>query len=176
MRPSLQWPFCCCCLVPKLGLILCDPMDCSPPGSSVHDISQARILERVASPFSRGTSWPEVEPGSPALAGGFFTTEPPGKPYGGRYTWIPLSMHPTASLLWPGGDTTLIVQERSDTEERCQNGGVWRIKDCSTCFEGTPLGGGGEGNGGVTLGGGGEDNGGVTVQVGQEGPLWGGHM
>ena len=36
----------------------CDPMDCSLPGSSVHGISQARILERRAIPFSRGSSWP----------------------------------------------------------------------------------------------------------------------
>ena len=39
-------------------LTLCDPMDCSPPGSSVHEILQARILEGVAIPFSRGSSWP----------------------------------------------------------------------------------------------------------------------
>ena len=38
--------------------ILCDPMDCSPPGSSVHGISQARILEWVTIPFSRGSSKP----------------------------------------------------------------------------------------------------------------------
>ena len=37
---------------------LCDPMDCSPPDSSVHGILQARILEWVAMPFSRGSSWP----------------------------------------------------------------------------------------------------------------------
>ena len=37
---------------------LCDPMDCNPPGSSVHGILQARILERVAMPFSRGSSRP----------------------------------------------------------------------------------------------------------------------
>ena len=36
---------------------LCDPMDCSPPGSSVHGILQARILEWVAISFSRGSSW-----------------------------------------------------------------------------------------------------------------------
>ena len=34
----------------------CDPMDCSPPGSSVHGILQARILEWVVVPFSRGSS------------------------------------------------------------------------------------------------------------------------
>ena len=36
---------------------LCDPVDCSPPGSSVHGISQARVLEQVAISFSRGSSW-----------------------------------------------------------------------------------------------------------------------
>ena len=39
-------------------LTLCDPMDCSPPGSSVHGIFQARILEWVAISFSRRSSWP----------------------------------------------------------------------------------------------------------------------
>ena len=39
-------------------LTLCDPMDCSPPGSSVHGILQARILEWTAIPFSRGSSQP----------------------------------------------------------------------------------------------------------------------
>ena len=39
-------------------LTLFDPMDCSPPGSSIHGIFQARILEWVAIPFSRGSSQP----------------------------------------------------------------------------------------------------------------------
>ena len=58
-------------------LALCDLMDCSPPGSSVHVISQARILEWVAVSSSRGSSDPWIEPTSPALpslAGGFFFT------------------------------------------------------------------------------------------------------
>ena len=42
--------------VPQSCLTLCDPMDCSPPGSSVHGILQARILEWVAISFSRGSS------------------------------------------------------------------------------------------------------------------------
>ena len=42
-------------------------MDCSPPGSSVHGISQARILEWVAISFSEGSSRPRIEPGSPIL-------------------------------------------------------------------------------------------------------------
>ena len=39
-------------------LTLCDPMDCSPPGSSVRGILQERILEWVTMPSSRGSSWP----------------------------------------------------------------------------------------------------------------------
>ena len=42
----------------QLCLTLCDPMDHSPPSSSVHGILQARILEWVAVPFSRGSSQP----------------------------------------------------------------------------------------------------------------------
>ena len=52
-----------------------DPMDCSLPGSPVHGISQARILKWVAISSSMGSS----EPRSPALAGGLFTSEAPGK-------------------------------------------------------------------------------------------------
>ena len=54
-----------------------DPMDCSPPGSSVHGILQARILEYVAMLFSREYSDPGIQPDSlmsPALGGGFFTS------------------------------------------------------------------------------------------------------
>ena len=42
----------------QLCLILCDPVDCSPPGSSVYGIFQARILEWVTISYSRGSSWP----------------------------------------------------------------------------------------------------------------------
>ena len=45
-------------LVARSCLTLYDPMDCSPPGSSIHGILQARILEGVAIPFSRGFSQP----------------------------------------------------------------------------------------------------------------------
>ena len=65
---------CCCCSVAKLCLILCDPMDCSPPGSSVHGILQARILEWVATSFSRGSSRPGVRPQVFCIAGRFFTS------------------------------------------------------------------------------------------------------
>ena len=56
-------------------------MDCSPPGSSVHEIFQASILEWVATSFPGDLPDPGMEPVSPVLAGGFFTTEPHGKAY-----------------------------------------------------------------------------------------------
>ena len=52
------WWFACACSVVKLYLLLYDPMDCSPPGSSAHCILQARILWWVAISSSRGSSWP----------------------------------------------------------------------------------------------------------------------
>jgi len=55
-------------------------MDCSPPGSSVHGLLQARILEWVAIPTPGNLPDPGIEPVSPALAGGFFTTDPLRKP------------------------------------------------------------------------------------------------
>ena len=67
-------------LVTKLCLTLHDPMDCSQPGSSVHGISQARILEWVTMSFSRGSSRPGNGTCVSWIAGRFFTTEPPGKP------------------------------------------------------------------------------------------------
>ena len=45
-------------LVPQSCLTFCDPMDCSPPGSSVNGILQTRTLEWVVIPFCRGSSQP----------------------------------------------------------------------------------------------------------------------
>ena len=66
---------CVLCLVAKSCLTLCDPTDCGPPGSSVHGILQARILEWVAVCPSKASSQPKepASPMSPSLAGGFFT-------------------------------------------------------------------------------------------------------
>ena len=67
-------------------LSLCNSMDCSPPGSSVHGLSQARALERVAISFSGG--WiPLTQRANPVsrisrTAGGFFSVESAGKPAG----------------------------------------------------------------------------------------------
>ena len=55
---------------------LCDPIDCSLPGSSLHGILQARVLEWVAISFSRDLPNPGIEPGSPAFQAETLTSEP----------------------------------------------------------------------------------------------------
>ena len=64
---------CLCVLVAQLCLTLCDPVDSCPPGSSVHGIAQARVLEWVAIPFSRGSSWPWDQTWVSCTAGRFLT-------------------------------------------------------------------------------------------------------
>ena len=58
----------------KLYPTLCDPVDGDPPGSSVHGILQARMLEWVAISFSRGSSQPRDRTQVSRIAGGFFTS------------------------------------------------------------------------------------------------------
>ena len=68
----------CVCVCASVGSAaqscptLCDPTDCSSPGSSVHGILQARILEWVAIPFSRGSSQPRDQTQASCIAGRFF--------------------------------------------------------------------------------------------------------
>ena len=61
---------------------LCDPVDCSLPDSSLHAISQGRIVEEEWVNISSARDLPNlgIKPTSPVLAGGFFTSVPPGKP------------------------------------------------------------------------------------------------
>ena len=59
--------------MPQSCLTLCNPMDCGPPGSSAHEILQARILEWVAMPFSRGSSQFRDQTWVSYIAGRFFT-------------------------------------------------------------------------------------------------------
>ena len=73
-----------CVMCAQSCLTFCNPMDYSPPGSSVHGILQARILQRVAMPSSKGSSWPQspawIKHCSPARQADFLPSEPPGKP------------------------------------------------------------------------------------------------
>ena len=62
-----------CALVTLSCLTVCEPVDCSPPGSSVHGILQARILEWVIMPSSRGSSQPRDGTQVSRIAGRFFT-------------------------------------------------------------------------------------------------------
>ena len=61
------------CLVTRSCLTLCNRLDCGLPGSSVHELLQARILECVAFCFSRGSSQARDWPCASCIAGGFFT-------------------------------------------------------------------------------------------------------
>ena len=83
----------CVCL--SLILHLWDPMDCSPPGSSVHGILQSRIQEWVAIPFSKGSSWLGIKPGSTALPADFSLFDPQGKPIQGIAAAKSLQSSPT---------------------------------------------------------------------------------
>ena len=105
-------------LVTQLCPTLSNPMDCSPPGSSVHGIFQARILEWGAISFSRDCHFlfygvnPGIEPGSPVLQADSLPSEPPGKGATGRnsitlfnlvlsvYTHIPASSRKVITRGW----------------------------------------------------------------------------
>ena len=64
---------CVCMLVAQSCWTLCDPMDCSPPDSSVHRILQGRILEWLPFPSPGDLPHPGVEPESPELQADFLT-------------------------------------------------------------------------------------------------------
>ena len=90
---------CSCCLVAHS--CPCNPMDCNSPGSSIHGILQARILEWIAISLSRGSSWSRDQTRVSCLAGGFFTTESPGKP-------LPFPLPPLISG-WAGCSSSVLL-------------------------------------------------------------------
>ena len=115
---------CCVCMLGCVWLFW-DPMDCSLPGSSVHGILQARESCGILSWQWSGLLFPTPgdlpdagiqprSPGSPALAGGFFTTESSGKPFLGRETCI-ISHRPAvvAAELGPVSCKKLVDEELS---------------------------------------------------------------
>ena len=71
--PPLTRVCVCVCAHAPSSLTLCPSVDCSPPGSSVHGISQAGILEWVAISFSKGSSQPRDQTRVSCTAGRFFT-------------------------------------------------------------------------------------------------------
>ena len=97
-----------CCWVAKSHPALCHPMGCSPPGPSVQEISQARILERVAICFSRVSSQHRNGTQVSCIAGSFFSFWVTGRPLHWLFglfaymTWGPISSSALA-LFWLAG-------------------------------------------------------------------------
>ena len=89
--------------ITQLCPTLCDSKDCSPSGYSVHGILQARILEWVAIPLSRGSSDSGIELRSPTLRADSLPSEPPVK-LSGSQLWLPIRVTWGASLVvqWLG--------------------------------------------------------------------------
>ena len=99
----------CVCVCALLCLTFCHPVNCSPPGSSVYAIFQAKVLEWVAASYPRGSSDPGIGPltlASPALAGRFFAIEPPGSPIN-TYS-IALKGNTCENSSWPEVDRHVI--------------------------------------------------------------------
>ena len=112
------WVSLCCCLPAKSCLTLCDPMDCSPPGSSVHGILQARILEWVAMPFS---SWSQ-----PALAQ-IPTQRCPARVFG--WSFCPYFLGFLMSKM-----AIMIVQKMVSQSLPCYSGMISLARPCSGYF------------------------------------------
>ena len=111
---------------------LCDPMDCSPPGSSVHGILQARILEQVAIPFSRGSSRLRDGTQVSGIAGRFFIVWATNAIQSVLISYLLLYSNMTYYYWLIKKDT----HEQSDTQDKAQKGpkcrsfcshGVWSV-------------------------------------------------
>ena len=106
------------CLVAQLCPTLCDPVDCSPPGSSVHGDSPGKSCP---SPGDRPN--PGIEPRPPALEVGSLPSEPQGKP---NLYWRVLisAAQETVPGVGPGGPT-LICQFTHPPPNPCPREGAW---------------------------------------------------
>ena len=106
---------CVCVLVDQLLVapILCDPMNCGPPASSAHGILQARILEWVTIPFSRGSSWARGQ--TPVSCIALFTLYCVSHQGSPQITLVPYersSREISSPLAWLYKDTTRSLQPR----------------------------------------------------------------
>ena len=107
-------------LISQSCLTLCDPTDCSPPGSSIHGILQARILEWVAIPFSRGSSWP-MNP-SLYIAGRFFTIWATTEAV--LHGHLAASQNLSMNALWPSISTSRVLSRIN-----------WYLKNLHNCTD-----------------------------------------
>ena len=108
-----------CVLVAQSCLTLCNPMACSPPGFSVHGILQARILEWIAIPFSRGTSQPRDWTLVSCITGRFVTIWPTGK----SYFIFSISLFPQLQC----SNTANLSKEKSDRNPETSMSRILRI-------------------------------------------------
>ena len=106
------------------------PMDCSPPGSFVHGILQARILECIVISFSRGSSQPRDRILVSCIAGGFFTTEPMEKPN--------LKVKNVESRVLTSSDPGLGFNHNSEVY-KCMHIHRHHLKSCIKTFNYLPL-------------------------------------
>ena len=141
----------CVCLVTQLCPTLCDPTDCSLPGSSVNGILQARILGWVAFPFSGGFSQPKDWTQVSRTAGGFLSQlSHQGSPH------ICIIIYKSGQILWPPDANCQLIwkdpdagkdwgqKEKGMTEDEM---GGWHHRLDAREFEQTP--GVGDGQGGL---------------------------
>ena len=151
MAPAL-WPSVLCvqCLVAQSCLTLCDTMDGSLPGSSVHGILQARILEWVTMPSSSGSSQPRDRTQVSGIAGVFFTVWATRKVLVEQKASISsVSVHLPANGLWhcPSRHVrkprlpikfceSLHLSPWSVTRTKCTSRSVWSLPECVhwTCY------------------------------------------
>ena len=111
---------------------LCDPMDCSPVGSSVHGILQARVLEWVAVPFSRESSRPRDQTHVSLIAGGFFTVWATREAHRLERRWLNVKCFPlTVKPGGPGSSLFSPVPGRSHSP-------FWNCPSCFSSLLGVP--------------------------------------
>ena len=84
---------CAVCSLAQSCLTLCGPMGCSPPGFTLHEIFQARILEYSSFPTPGDLLDPGIKPMSPAQAGGFFITSATCEVETGKFYFLGLQNH-----------------------------------------------------------------------------------
>ena len=107
----------------------CDPMDCSPPGSSVHEIILARIVDWVAISFSRESSWLRDQNQVSCLAARLFTTVPHGKPS------ISFTCREIWTMLRSGGLYIISQHPSSNWSPIHWYSDIWQIISCAYDLE-----------------------------------------
>ena len=118
----------CYALLLQSCLTLCNPMGCSPPDFSVHEILQARILEWVAIPFSRGSSQPRDQTQVSCIAGRLLESEFSLTFTEWQALWYTIRM-------WYKNELIPVLFSEGDIQQINTN----KITVCSVCYDRKPL-------------------------------------